>query len=45
MMRIPRLVQVSDVQVWVHRDHIHVVLVPAPSIMQSLEIENFIVNL
>jgi hypothetical protein len=31
MMRIPRLVQVSDVQVRVHRDNVHVVLVPAPA--------------
>jgi hypothetical protein len=29
MMRIAWLVQVSDVQVRVHRDHVHVVLVPA----------------
>jgi hypothetical protein len=45
MMRIPRLVQVSDVQVRVHRDHVHVVFVPAPSMIQTLENENFIVNL
>jgi hypothetical protein len=45
MMRIPRLVQVSDVQVRIHRDHVHVVLVPAETEFRKREFYSQFVDL